>query len=659
MYIKELTLTNIGSYRHKNTFDLRINNKQNVILIGGKNGAGKTTFLEAMKLGLFGAYGYGYRTENASYFQQVTSLLNNEAQRKNEGPFEISIIFEQTEDYQTHTYELTRAWKKEKSWAETLTILKNNRPLTPEQMNTWIANWRSLMPPQLLDFTMFDGEKISSILKDDRLSLYLHDLLTVVFNWNLFSSLEENLTNYAQQQINNQKMTDLEQTIIEMNEKKLAKNEKLEEINANLNTVSEELTKVEDIYQEAKSHFSKHGGLQKEERENLLQSITKIEEARKNRIDEVQNFVTTTLPLLLVRDLIKETREQMEREESIELAQQVDKRLSTKQLTQILESHQVPLQQDLVQTLKEELLKTLTPVKDTTTIHSASLVEKLKVEQAYETVEQPLAQLYMNKLNKNTEDLKDLRALRNRLKTNDTTSEFNDLIATMEQTQQKVTELEQVLQELAVEKEQVELELQNVLDDLHKVRLELRTMKKTSSSLLEAEKIIALSQKYREIQRVQTVQDIERLTRERLNKLMQKGDYISAITIDPNSFDVTLFDRKGHLLDKQMISAGEQQLLLMSLIWAIFDRADRKLPFVFDTLLGRLDQTHKQTILGSFIPEFAQQTIILSTDSEIDDRHYKTIKPYVAKEYTLTFENDTQSSKIGHTYYDFLQGGNL
>ena len=657
MYIKQLALTNIGPYRHKNIFNLTTQKTKNVILIGGKNGAGKTTFLEAFKLGLFGAFGYGYRTENDSYFQHVTSLLNNDAKRSKNELFEITVHFEQTEDYETHEYQLTRTWIKDKRWLETVTLKRNKQLLSKEEIDQWMTQWRALMPPQLLDFTMFDGEKISHILKGNRLNTYLHDLLTVVFNWNLFTELEDDLTTYTSQQINQSKMTDLEKRIVHANEKKKIIATRLLDVQSKLEIIEQQLSDAKDMYQEAKLDFSNYGGLQKEERERLLRQIAEIETKRKRRMEEVQNFITTMLPFLLVQDLICTTREQMEKEESVQLAQQVDRRLTNQSLSKLFTINNLNLPIEQVQSFKKALLSTLMPSNELTTIHAASLLEKLKVEQVYNELQQSPAQKTLDKISKNRMDLQRLRTLRNKLQKNDTTSEFSELLQVMETTQQEIAQLEQQTDELKEKKITLEEQLEQIVDELNKLRLDLRNIEKMSSSLIEAEKIIALSQKYRELQRRQTVQDIAQLTRKRLNRLMQKGNYISSITINPETYEVTLYDRNGYFLDKQMISAGEQQLLLMSLIWAIFDLANRTLPFVFDTLLGRLDQTHKSAILDTFIPEFAQQTIILSTDSEIDHNHYKTIAPYVAKEYTLTFSNETQSTEIGDAYYNFLRGG--
>lgn len=53
MIIKRLTMHNFGVYASTNT--LEFNGKKPVVLIGGMNGRGKTTILEAVLLSLYGS----------------------------------------------------------------------------------------------------------------------------------------------------------------------------------------------------------------------------------------------------------------------------------------------------------------------------------------------------------------------------------------------------------------------------------------------------------------------------------------------------------------------------------------------------------------------------------------------------------------------------
>ena len=75
MIITQLTLQNFGVYRGTNQF--KFENRKPVVLIGGMNGRGKTTFLEAVLLALYGSNSYAF-TESGyrSYGQYLKSYVN-------------------------------------------------------------------------------------------------------------------------------------------------------------------------------------------------------------------------------------------------------------------------------------------------------------------------------------------------------------------------------------------------------------------------------------------------------------------------------------------------------------------------------------------------------------------------------------------------------
>ena len=71
MIITKLTLHNFGVYAGDNTFEFQ--NHKPVVLIGGMNGRGKTTFLEAVLLALYGANSFAYTKVS---IQHMLSLIH-------------------------------------------------------------------------------------------------------------------------------------------------------------------------------------------------------------------------------------------------------------------------------------------------------------------------------------------------------------------------------------------------------------------------------------------------------------------------------------------------------------------------------------------------------------------------------------------------------
>ena len=71
MIIKELKMKNFGIYYGEHCLDLRCDEGRNIILIGGMNGRGKTTILEAVLLALYGKRSMSFTEHNTSYTEYL------------------------------------------------------------------------------------------------------------------------------------------------------------------------------------------------------------------------------------------------------------------------------------------------------------------------------------------------------------------------------------------------------------------------------------------------------------------------------------------------------------------------------------------------------------------------------------------------------------
>lgn len=654
MYLKNIELVNIGAYKGYNSFNFKTTKGKNVLLIGGENGAGKTTLLNAIKFGLFGSYGFGYKTENAEYFKHVESILNNQAKRDNNEDFSITIQFEVVDNLKLFKYELKREWKFiNSSIKEQVYLTENGDLLDAQSIELFNANLKDIMPPQLLDFCLFDGEEIAQIVTQNTLSSYIKQLSKVVFNLDLFETLELDLDAYSKQHIHATKMDSVEQELFEANN---VERQLRNDISTSIRSVeytTNKLKNVTDEYLEIKSTFEKYGGLVKQERENIFKQITEIEAERKHRAEQIKGFVSTLLPFYLIPELVNETREQIKNEESMQLSQQLDVKLSQETLNKLFSSLNIDSSDDQTEKVKKELISLIAPQQVETMIHGASFAESVKVEQVYNVIQKDEPSKYYALLQANQDDLKRLYDLKSKVNVHDSTDEFGQILEQMDQYNIEMIKLQQKLDEEQLVLEEQKQELTTLLEKIDRIKLQLRNFDKSTGSLLEAQKIITLSRRYRDIQIQQKLKDVQIQATQNLKKMLRKHDYISLIQINPENYEVTLLDTQQNPLEKRTLSAGEKQILLLSIIWAIFKCSGRQVPFIFDTLLGRLDKTHKAAVLNTFIPNFGKQAIILATDSEIDEEHYNLLKPHIACEYTLEFNPIKQQTKILKDYFTF------
>lgn len=114
--------------------------------------------------------------------------------------------------------------------------------------------------------------------------------------------------------------------------------------------------------------------------------------------------------------------------------------------------------------------------------------------------------------------------------------------------------------------------------------------------------------------------------------LAHKG-LISRVEIDATG-EIRLLDGTGrdvHTLDP---SAGEGQVFAMAMMAAVAESAGRDFPIVIDTPLGRLDPDHRERILD-FFSQRSGQTLLLSQPDEIHGRYLARIEGRVASAFHL------------------------
>ncbi|WLR42620.1 DNA sulfur modification protein DndD [Bacillus carboniphilus] len=662
MQLQKVIFHNIGVYKGTHEINLTVHPpEKNVILFGGENGSGKTTFLTSIRIALFGAFAFRFATENEKYYQHIFSLLNKAAVNEGANLFQIILEFSETEKYQRNNYRFVRRWKLfNKKPKEQFSIMKNGEYLKEDEKENYHSHLKETIPVELFNMCLFDGEELSRIVNDNRLSEYLESAGKVLFNLYLFETLESDLLQYV-------KYSKDESQLFQEEEELFLLDKQISDIETNIMELTEEeisinetINKLKELLSSLKRQFEINGGLVKEERDLLQAKVTEIETERKGNSDKLKEFVSTLLPFYLTKDLMFSIEQQMELESSWELRDKLESSLTEKKLNEIIntlksELSSIPIAQDnAVIQLRKDLLG-LFPVPDLKPIHRASFAQKSKVQSMVNIINRLEINDYIGIIESNQQLLEQAKDFRHKIKLNEQTHAFRDIFSEIEEITKEISVLNIKLIELTEKKEASHLKLEETKKIRKLMISRLQEEEKSKGSYIIANKIKELSTKFRIQQQKKKLQDVQIEATRMLNGLMRKKDYVSSLVIDSNTFEVTLYNQSKEEIIKERISSGEKEILLLSIVWAMFKCSRIRLPFIFDTLLGRLDKTHKQTVLSTFIPACGEQVIILSTDSEIDQVHYEIIKPHVANEYTLDFITSEERVEIHNKYFDFDQ----
>ena len=86
-------------------------------------------------------------------------------------------------------------------------------------------------------------------------------------------------------------------------------------------------------------------------------------------------------------------------------------------------------------------------------------------------------------------------------------------------------------------------------------------------------------------------------------------------------------------------------------MWSLAICSKKRLPVIIDTPLSRLDSLHRQSMVSVYFPKASDQTIILSTDSEIDLKTYELMRDDIGDEFTLEYDEKSKSTSIRKGYF--------
>jgi len=630
MKIDYLKLCNIGPYVGVHSFDLETTPEQNIILIGGKNGAGKTTFLKSVKFGLFGSFSIGQRNDTALYLKNIDEMLNDNA----EGPFYIEIKLEYVEELENHIVIIHREWKKEKdNLVESVSVYHNDLDdkMTDYQATELLEKIKSITSPQLINSYMFDGEKIASFILEDRISEYLQETFQSMFGINLINQSIKDLETFRT------KKAAISNSQSEIENVTLINN--IDGYKARLKTLDNEIQRLtatkKNLSAIRKSNMDKLirlGGLTKKEFQEKLNRVSTINKDKELISKVTKDFLETDFPLYLCRDLLKKSLRHAKEEEKIRCVSYLDEieSLVGKQLPNLRKEvlEKVGEGKEYLYLSKEQthqLENRITAIDNDSSKLKSLLNRKAERNDEYKFLKDIISR---NVDVEGIDELLDLiREDDNALKNNETT-----LWATLK-------ERENLTKELSVQ-----LKVYDAIFEKYKKDMAL------NNSFVLAQKSIDVLTKEKDYLQKTKLKEVSKEALRIFTKTISKQNYVSDILLKPD-FTLHLINSSGAEMSPKTLSAGEMQILVSSLVYSMFKVSRRREMFVFDTPLARLDSSNRINFIREIVSSISDQVVILSTDSEFIAENYVAIKDRISRNYMLTYDSTLSSTTVTDQYF--------
>lgn len=645
MIIKELKLYNFGVYAGDNVFTFSSNKP--VVLVGGMNGRGKTTFLEAILLSLYGQNSFAYQESKfKSYGQYLKSYIN-----MSDGTNEASVeLFFSLDSSETENYRIKRSWNSNSQRIrEEIAVYKNGK-LSSFLTENWLMFIENILPSRLSNFFFFDGEKIAELAVEDtdsQMKESIRSLLGISVLDVLSNDIGRIITRNVKKSTSDKTVAELEglRAIKDALEKQL--NAVGTQINDEKSNLSANKRKLDLLNNEYKSK----GGELIKQREDLYQKKISLTTKLNQVNDLLISDAASELPLVLVKDLLLDIEDQA-------LLEQEKKTLSMTlyQMKYMLKFYKKEFPDNLdnanhfIEFIRDNAesgdVEEIYRLSDNCLFRLQNLLENDLTEKI------SLTQNHLRMQNKNKDEINQLE---NYLSVDIDEKALAKLYKEIKVTEEKISENEVKIRSLEEQykklngqyissnsefKKNVETYLQRV--ELNDDTDRLLKYLQIANNILDEYKI--------RLQRRKVGIVAETMTR-CYKVLANKKNLIDQILMDENTLDLSYINHDGEKIEKASLSAGEKQLMVISLLWALAICSKRKLPVIIDTPLSRLDSNHREALISSYFPHASEQTIILSTDSEITPEYYNMMKENIGDEFTLVYDDSTKSTSIRSGYF--------
>jgi DNA sulfur modification protein DndD len=663
MQLESLTLTDIGTFSGRKTFDLcpkpRNGSKRPIILFGGLNGAGKTTFLTAIRLALYGRHSIETGTTQKQYEQFLVDLIHrSENSLVRTTSASISLEFTYARLGERTRYKIVRSWEEQSSGAlEFLRIYRNDEveeALSGEQAQAFL---NLMIPAGISQFFFFDGEKIAALARDDS-DAVLADAIRRLLGLDLADRLSSDLSVYLRQMRGKASDKETQSAIRDLEAQLSTIEAEIEAATTQLNSeLDPNLQLAKSEFEQRRAELMDRGGAWSVDRAELEEKQSALRSERSKIEDLIREQAAGVAVFALAPKLSKavigtlEGAQAAAREHALAEAIQKEARLLKAKLSEIEELKSVrkivgKYIDGWAEDWKEkpnQATKTssmgLTDTDARNAIASLSIAApsaRNELVNAYESARRILGETTaiqdrlayapseesikeaFERLTDATKVVADLEALRRRL-----IEEIRRKIWASIDLTRKLKKLEERAREggAEVRGEEIAESLQSMIGDF-----------KNESA---AEKCKTLQLHFLKAFR----------------RLSRKDDIVRDAKIDATDFRVTLLNKSGEEIPKKRLSAGEKQIYAIAMLEGLAKTSGRSLPIIIDTPLGRLDSKHRHKLVESYFPVASHQVIILSTDTEVDAAFYTALQPHISHGYHLAFDSEKGATNVEKGYF--------
>lgn len=693
MKIRRIELFNLGPYIDKNVFEMNCDKVRHIVLIGGKNGAGKTTFFKAIKTCLYGCKALGFEAPGKEYFRQMSNLVNSRMQFDSKFNAYVEIELEFDDGKQVNYYVLHREWNRvKKNVDEKFFILKNGSELDKDSVIDFSNYLLSIIPPDMFNFYFFDGESIADFFLGNEGNKNFKNAFLKLYGLDTLSLMVENFERSFKKSENKGNACNTYREIKAEYETKVAH---LEDLKAEKKELKDKIELFQVQLQALRNDYQNSGGVSLSEWKNFSTELVREEAKREEYNRWLKDFANHYLPFIIVEDQLKNVLSQIELEQNAKKKAIAKEELNSQNLKDKLSEFLYGLGFDgifadkILSFIQEETFE----ASDLSVIFDFSEAQTTRIiSQIYEKLDfdKSLVRRAIKELKDSLANTKKIRDLK-----------LGSNIDGYEEYAQKKLELERNVEKTITQLEQVD---KKIFD--HEILIEQQ-----KKELIKAKELYEKDLKNKSISRmaeraIWVYSKLEDQLIERQSKILQdeflkcfsaiinKDNFIDGIIIDKNInvvpykfIDISYSQIDNYIKDNESsrfldhfdkkyltaindlrlgkvdviklpvqitapFSQGERQVYIMALYLALLKTSNKDIPFFIDTPFARIDSNHRDRIIKEFFKGITNQIFILSTDEEIIGEYEVLMEDAIAKKFLLEIGAYGKTRVISDRYFE-------
>lgn len=658
MIFEEIVLENFGVFRGRQSLNLDPKSPEKpIVLIGGLNGGGKTTMLDALQLVLYGRLARCSNRGNLAYDEFISRCVHRGIQITD--PMSLQLRFRRLVQGEEQRYSVRRWWDLGGEVPVEHVEVSVNGVADAVLTEAWPEQVEAILPQGLSALFFFDGEKIEELATPRSAANVLSTAISSLLGLEVVDRLSTDLSVLNRRKLG-EAATDTEKAEIQAAEVEVRTLEKMIEETEGIrageqNEVDRALHEMGD----AEERHRREGGVLLDRQQALTTEL----QAAKARSDgaraEFWHQAGGAAPLELVHTQLQAILTQATREHQHAEAATLSKSLEVRD-AQILSRFKRVWRDASAAKWLDSLLaddrrkrkpkghfKPYLGLDETGRVQIAHLLETVLPSVRKRTKELEV------EAGKAGESITNLERKQTTIPEKETVSNTARLLrerqATLELARSKLAVTDS---KLAQFRRDVELKQSALIRLLEKDVGEKLKQADDQRLLAHATRVRKTLTSFREAIVRRHVARIEHLVLECFQKVLHKTSLVTEIRIDPQTYALTLYGGDHKLLLPERLSAGERQLLAIALLWGLARAAGRALPTIIDTPLGRLDAAHRRHLIDRYFPVASHQVVLLATDSEINGEYHRALSRSISREYTLAHDSEHRCTVVEDGFFN-------